>query len=123
MNVFCGIDSVEIERIKNSLSNDKFLKRVYSQKEQALFALKKGKSYYQSIAANFAAKEAFSKALKTGVRGFELNEVSILRDEMGAPYIELEGKAKECALGYEFSVSLTHTDTLASAVVIAKKGK
>ena len=42
MNVFCGIDSVEIERIKNSLSNDKFLKRVYSQKEQALFAHKKG---------------------------------------------------------------------------------
>lgn len=48
----------------------------------------------ETIAANFAAKEAFAKALGTGVRGFSLNEVSVLRGELGAPYIKLAGNAK-----------------------------
>jgi len=45
-----------------------------------------------TIAANFAAKEAFSKALGTGVRGFLLAEVSVLRNELGAPYLALSGQ-------------------------------
>ena len=76
---------------------------------------------YPSAAADWAAKEAFSKALGTGVRGFELNEVSCLRDELGAPYLVLTGKAKQAAEGLAFSVSLTHTAELASAIVIAYK--
>ena len=73
----------------------------------------------QSIAANFAAKEAFSKALATGIRGFSLNEISVLRDGLGAPYIKLSGKALEAAKGLRFKVSITHTKTVASAIVLA----
>ena len=80
----------------------------------------------ETMAANFAAKEAFAKALGTGVRGFALGEVAVLRDSLGAPYFALSGRAKELAEGRgpAFSVSLTHTDELAAAFVVAwTKGK
>ena len=114
-----GIDMIEIERIKRSAAIPRFRERVYSEKELALFLSKKNAP--ESMAGNWAAKEAFAKALGTGVREFELAEISVLRDNLGAPYIELSGKAKEIAerMGLSFSVSITHTKELASAVVIA----
>lgn len=117
-----GIDLIEISRIKKSVQNKRFVERVFSEKEIALFS-KKATVPYQSMAANWAAKEAFSKALGTGVSGFSLNEVSVLRNDLGAPYLKLSGNAEKTAEGYEFSVSITHTDELAQAVVIAfRKG-
>ena len=92
-----GIDSVDLDRIEKSLEIKGFTDKVYSLKERVFLAVKKDP--VPSAAGNFAAKEAFSKALGTGVRGFALNEVSILRDDLGAPYIELLGRAKEAAQG------------------------
>lgn len=119
MRITTGIDLVEISRIRNSLRNPRFLTRVFSSDEQEFLLAKKDMA--ASAAANFAAKEAFSKALGTGVRRFELAEVSVLRDDLGAPYLKLEGKAKEIAQKQNlcFSVSLTHTKEYASAVVVA----
>lgn len=79
-----------------------------------------------TIAASFAAKEAFSKALGTGIRGFALAEVSVLRDSLGAPYFALSGRAARLAeeRGLRFSVSLSHTEDLAAAFVVAwREGK
>ena len=74
-----------------------------------------------TIAASYAAKEAFSKALGTGVRGFSLTEVSVLRDSLGAPYFAFSGRAARLVAeqGLRFYVSLTHTDELAAAFVVA----
>lgn len=114
-----GVDITEISRIKKSSVRDSFMKRVFSNEETALFLSKSDP--YPSMAGNWAAKEAFSKAIGTGIRGFALNEVAILRDELGCPYIKLTGNALKLAeeknLG--FSVSISHTDSLAEAVVIA----
>lgn len=112
-----GIDSVEIERIERSLKNESFLTKVFSEKERVLFVSKRMKA--ETIAANFAAKEAFSKSLGTGLIGFSLNEVSVLRDGQGAPYLELTGRAEKLAKDKSFTVSITHTETTATAVVIA----
>ncbi len=112
-----GIDSIEISRIEKSLEINGFLEKVYSKAEIELFKSRNFK--LETIAANFAAKEAFSKALGTGLRGFSLNEVSILRDELGCPYILLSGKAEELAKDLSFTVSITHTKTVATAIVIA----
>lgn len=114
-----GIDLVEIARLKRSSNSENFMKRVFSKKEKALFLSKSNP--YPSMAGNWAGKEAFSKALGTGVRDFSLNEVSVLRDELGKPYIELYGKALEIAQSrnLQFSISITHTKELAEAVVIA----
>ena len=114
-----GIETVEIDRIRKSCAQGRFMEHVFSAEELDLLGQKRDP--YPSAAANWAAKEAFSKALGTGVRGFELNEVSCLRDELGAPYLVLTGKAKQAADGLAFSVSLTHTAELASAIVIAYK--
>ena len=117
-----GVDIVSIDRIEKSLARDSFLTKVYGKGEIALFAAE-GKLKTNSLAANFAAKEAFSKALGTGVRGFELTEVEILRDDMGKPYFFLSGKARELAESKNlvFSVSLSHEKDKAIAFVAAQQ--
>lgn len=119
MKLTNGVDLTEVERIKRSIKNKRFLQRVFSAEELELFESRSMNP--QTIAANFAAKEAFAKALGTGVRGFSLNEVSVLRDGLGAPYIKLCGNAEKLALksGLCFSVSLSHTNELAVAFVTA----
>lgn len=113
-----GIDLIEINRIENSIHrNPRFLTRVFSEKERILFASKP--SPYATIAANFAAKEAFSKALGCGVRGFYLSDISVLRNALGAPYYELSGTALTLAADLTFELSLTHTRQYAAAMVVA----
>lgn len=116
-----GIDSVEIERIKKSIEKESFVKRVYGEKE--LFELKEKNMAAQSAAACFCAKEAFSKAIGTGVTGFNLNEVETLHDEKGKPFLVFSGNAEKIVdeSGLSFDISITHTDTVATAVVIAFK--
>lgn len=114
-----GTDIVEISRIEKSIKSPRFLKKVFSEKEIELL---KSKNFNpQTAAANFCAKEAFSKALGTGVRGFALNEVSVLRDELGKPYIELSGKALQLGKNLNFFVSLSHTKEYAAAFAVAEK--
>lgn len=112
MNV--GIDSVEIERIKKSIQSPSFLSRIYSEKE--LLALKDRPA--QSYAGNFAAKEAFSKAVGTGMSCLRWKDISVLRDSKGAPYLELTGAAESAVNGRNFTVSITHTVDTATAIVI-----
>lgn len=113
-----GIDLVRIDRVKKAMANPRFLTRVFSVAERSLFEERGFRA--ETVAANFAAKEAFSKALGTGVRGFALSEVSVLRDSLGRPYFCLEGRAKKLAerTGLSFTLSLSHTDDTAAAFVL-----
>ena len=117
--LFTGIDLTEIERIKKSCQNPRFIARVFSATEQEYFASKPNP--YPSMAAAFAAKEAFSKAIDTGIRDFALTEVSVSHDPLGAPYLTFSGNAAEIVRKKKlsFSLSLTHTDTIAAAFVVA----
>ena len=112
---------VEISRVKKSMENPRFLNFILGEKEYE--QLKNKNFISQSVAANFCAKEAFAKAVGTGFRVFNVKEVQILRDNLGKPYIFLTGDAfkKWGENGYKFSVSLTHTKELASAVVVCFK--
>lgn len=118
--LYTGIDLTEIDRIRRAARNPRFVTRFFSAEEQAYFAGQKDP--FPSMAACFAAKEAFSKALGTGVRGFKLAEVSVVHDAFGAPRLRLSGmaaqRAEERGIS-ELSLSLTHTDALAAAVVVA----
>ena len=113
-----GVDLIETSRIKKSMQNPRFLTKVFNNLE--IEKLKEKNFNVQSISARFCAKEAFSKAVGLGFRKFTFRDVQILQDELGKPYIMLEGKAKDLFnnSNYEFSVSLTHTKSYASAVVI-----
>ena len=80
-----GVDIIENKRIKNSIKNPKFKKRIYSSKELTQSILSKNKVGYFS--KRFAAKEAFAKALGTGFRGnLNFNDIEIINDKMGKPY-------------------------------------
>ena len=121
--MICGIgtDIAKVSRFKKWIDNPEMINHFFNEKEVKDSACES--ALCQHYAARFAAKEAFSKALGTGVSGFSLNEVSVLRNDLGAPYLKLSGNAEKTAEGYEFSVSITHTDELAQAVVIAfRKG-
>ncbi len=114
-----GCDIIEIERIAKT--DKRFLEKHFTKLEQELFERKK---HPQTIAANFAAKEAFSKALGTGVRGFSLIDVEVLRDDMGKPYINLYGNAKELCKNAgvgEIFVTLSHSKELVVANVVLEK--
>ena len=82
-----GTDIVNIDRVKKILSKnrDGFVKRVLSEHEQALFANKADSAAY--CAKRFAAKEAFAKALGTGIgRVVGFQDLTIRNNENGKPY-------------------------------------
>ena len=118
-----GIDSIEIARIAESIKNEKFIKKVYGDSELREISLRG--LHPRSFAVSFAAKEAFSKAIGTGIVGFSLNEVELLHNEFGAPYLFLSGKAKVIAedKGLIFSTSVTHTESVATVIVLAYQEK
>ena len=80
-----GVDIIENKRIKDSLKNLKFKKRVFSTKELAQSSLSKNKVGFFS--KRFAAKEAFAKALGTGFSGnLNFKDIEIVNDKKGKPY-------------------------------------
>ncbi len=116
-----GCDLCEISRIEKA--GERFCERYFTEKEQKLFDAKK-KNKPQTVAANFAVKEAFSKALGTGVRGFGLEDVEVLRDKSGKPYIIPLGNAKKICDELEITgifVSVSHTKDLAMAYVVLER--
>lgn len=120
-----GVDILDIERIESIMKKrPHFLERFFTEQEISYFEKKHFKP--QTIAANFAAKEAVSKSFGTGIRGFDLIEVEVLRDDLGKPYVQLHGRAKAVAaeLGIsECQVSLSHSEHMVIAFVIAIGGQ
>ncbi len=95
MNIFgIGTDIVSIDRIKNSLRNKNFINRIFNEKE--ILRCKKINNSINCYAKRFAAKEAFSKALGTGIsNGINFNEIIILNKKSGKPYISVIGQTKK----------------------------
>lgn len=115
-----GCDLCAIDRVADG--GERFSVRYFTEAEQKLFGEKKNKP--QTVAANFAAKEAFSKALGTGVRDFALTDVEVLRDNLGKPYINLYRSAEEIckSLGItNIFVSISHEGNLAMAYVVLER--
>ena len=95
MKIFgIGTDIVSIDRIKKSIKNKRFVKRIYNAKE--ISRCKKLIKSHNCFAKRFAAKEAFSKALGTGIsNGINLNEIIVKNDVAGKPYLIFEGDTKK----------------------------
>ena len=113
-----GIDIIEIARIQRALDDfgERFLQRVYTPGEQERY-----RTRVPELAVRFAAKEATSKALGTGIRGIRWKEMEILSNRRGKPVLVLHGQAAARAtlLGFTaFDLSLTHSRTDAMAFVV-----
>jgi holo-[acyl-carrier protein] synthase len=119
MIIRSGIDAVEIKRFEAVLQRyqERFLQRVFTPHE-----IEQYRSRPQSLAARFAAKEAVSKALGCGIGAVNWLEIEVTHNIHHQPCLLLHGKALQeaQALGIQgWSISLTHTQDLAIAMVVA----
>ncbi|MBM4157174.1 MAG: holo-[acyl-carrier-protein] synthase [Ignavibacteria bacterium] len=114
-----GIDIIEIKRIKKIIEKygDKFFNRILTEKE-----IEYCKSFSKPelhFAGRFASKEAYSKAIGTGIsKDFGWKDIEILNDKRGKPYI-CHTKQNDFS-GYKFNVSISHTEEYACAVVVCE---
>ncbi|HTW97487.1 MAG TPA: holo-ACP synthase [Acidimicrobiales bacterium] len=117
-----GIDALEVERFRAVLSRrPRLVERVFTPGERARLAGRADP--VPGLAARFCAKEAAMKALGVGLGVFGLSEIEVLADDTGAPRLAASGRAAAVAGAKgvtAWHVSLTHTASLASAVVLAE---
>ena len=124
MRVFgIGIDIVEVERIASAIGRhgDGFLDKVFTRGEREYCDSRKNPALH--YAARFAAKEAVSKALGTGIGGDAgLHDLEVFHDGQGAPKLRLSGAAEAFASQHGITgiqISLTHDQHYAAANAIA----
>lgn len=118
-----GTDIVDVGRIKHSFDEygERFLKRVFTETEIS-YCEHFGETRFLHYAARFAAKEAFSKAIKTGMRdGMAFKLVGIKNLPSGEPILELFGEMNERWAHHITHVTLSHTSAIAVAVVVVEE--
>lgn len=112
-----GNDIIEIDRIERAIKRTAlFRDKIYSPAEIEYAESKKNK--YETYAGRFAAKEAVSKALGTGVREFSMKDIEILNDNLGRPYVVFGGELAKKYKNYSIMVSISHCKAYASASAI-----
>ncbi len=126
MNILdIGIDIVEIERIQEALDkNKRFLYKLFTKEEIEYFESKNFR--VDTIAGNFAAKEAISKDMGSGIRNFNFIDIEVLRNELGKPIVKTYNNLKKTCIDYnvsEIKVSISHSNkyAVANAIVIIKE--
>jgi len=121
MSIFgIGSDIVDISRIKKSFKNKNFKNKIFSKHEIKKTETKNNKiSWY---AKRFAAKEAFSKALGTGMsNGISFKDISVNNDKKGKPHIVLLGKTKSIVqrtIKKRYKIFLTMSDEQKYALAV-----
>ncbi len=115
-----GNDIIEIERVEKAILKEGFKNKVYTQKE--LENIEKRGNRTETYAGIFSAKEAISKAIGTGVRGFSLTDLEILNDDLGKPYVVVSEKLdkilKTKKEDYQIEISISHSRKYATAMAI-----
>ena len=116
MIIGTGIDIIEIERVKRAIENKHFIERNFTEKE-IKYCENRKINKAASYAVRFAGKEAFFKAIGTGII-CSLTCVEILNDDRGCPYIKLHEKAIDLTKNLNaknFFISLSHSKNYAVA--------
>ncbi|MBL60528.1 MAG: holo-[acyl-carrier-protein] synthase [Candidatus Pelagibacter sp.] len=120
-----GSDIINIQRIEKILKNnkEKFLKKIFNPKESI-----PNQNITEFVAKNFAVKEAFSKALGSGIgKVINFKEILVSRNRAGAPIIKLVKKAELRILKkfkvkkVNYLVSISDDYPFAFAIVVISK--
>ena len=119
MKLASGVDILEIERFAGTIERQgaRFKQRYFTPRE-----IEQADDNIASLAARFAAKEAVSKALGTGMGKIRPIDMEVVRDQNRAPHLHLHGEARRLAesLGLQtWSISLSHSQHYAVAYVVA----
>lgn len=111
-----GIDLQDMVAIEQAMNKrPSFAKKVLTEKELAVFDQLKGQRQVQYLAGRWSAKEAFTKALGTGIGKIGFQDVEILSDEKGAPYVS------RSPLSAKVWVSISHSGNFVQASVILEE--
>ena len=116
-----GTAIIEMSRIKKSCKNKRFLSQFFSADEIRFFV--KSKLSPALIAENYCVKMAFAKAIGTGMRMIHAQDISVLRDRLGSPFVITEGYAKmlEERENFVINISVAHCKDYAVASVVINK--
>ncbi len=119
-----GVDIIDIDRVKAAVERTpRFLQRLFTEQE-IKYCMNKANPY-PSLAARFAAKEAFRKLDPVLSQGLGFKDVEVVLNYIGKPELALHGlaleKCREAKIG-NFSISLSHSRNQALAALIAEKG-
>ncbi|MDR1100319.1 MAG: holo-ACP synthase [Treponema sp.] len=120
MIIGIGVDVVHVIRMERWRLVPGLLARYFHQEELAA-ALARGRGATLSLAARFAAKEAFGKALGTGLAGIVLKDIMVMNHHNGRPDIKVSGtamRALEKSGANRVFISLTHEQDNAIAMVV-----
>lgn len=119
--IFYGIgnDIIEIKRIENAVKKESFVKKIFTEKEIEYIASRGERA--ETYAGKFSAKEAVSKALGTGVRGFSPSDIEILNNELGKPYVIFKNSIKDFNDKFFVEISISHCKEYATAAAIIFK--
>ena len=111
-----GIDIEELASIQNAVEKrEGFAQRVLTDKEMERFASLKGRRQIEYLAGRWSAKEAFSKAMGTGIGKLGFQDLEVLNDEKGAPYFS------KSPFSGKVWLSISHTDQFVTASVILEE--
>ncbi|MGN0730074.1 holo-ACP synthase [Treponema sp.] len=117
-----GCDITKVSRFEKWVSSPELIRRFYNENEciSESAGLQRKCEFY---ASRFAAKEAFSKALGTGIFGFSLREIFVSKDGNEKPEMKIIGNARKileekCGKNYRVHVSLSHEREYAMAYVV-----
>ena len=111
-----GIDIEELASIQNAVEKrEGFAQRVLTDKEMERFASLKGRRQMEYLAGRWSAKEAFSKAMGTGIGKLGFQDLEVLNNERGAPYFS------KSPFSGKVWLSISHTDQFVTASVILEE--
>lgn len=108
-----GVDLVEVARVERLMAEPRFADSVFTEEEKKWIGAQAHRA-----AGCFAAKEAVSKALGTGIRGFSFKDIEISHNSLGAPLVTLHGEAKKILGDQNLSLSISHEKHYAVAFAI-----
>ena len=116
-----GVDITEIKRIEKAITRNKnFINKLFTKAEKEILAKRNFKSEF--VAGRFAAKEAISKALGTGIRSFSFTDIEIVNNELGKPEVILKPKAQDIinkiSKSYKIHLSISHEKEYAIAYAL-----
>ncbi|GHT98297.1 holo-[acyl-carrier-protein] synthase [Spirochaetia bacterium] len=123
MIIGIGVDVVHVRRLERWRTTAGLLER-YFHPDELSASLAKGSAAAHALAARFAAKEAFGKALGTGLTDILLKDIMVVNRHKGKPEIEVFGTARralERSGANRVHISLTHEQDNAIAMVVLEK--
>ena len=124
MNITCGTDIIEIERIKKSIedTNGKFINEIYT-KNEIEYCENRKRQKYQHYAARFAAKEAVFKAISIILENkydISWKDIEIIDDQNGRPHINFINKIFDKLISIDISLSHCKESAIAYVVMMYK---